>query len=354
LVVSIIISAPFRGIYHMSGRWVLRIFFLCAIFCVIIGAYEYYTPQQSKSFGTKTKYLIVRRGDNVFDISFKLDQIGAINSRMEFIIFAKLPWHSKRLKAGRYAIEPGYSMANIFGLMVKGTSVPFVVTIPEGLTISQTAELLSSQLEFSPEDFLTACSDRQLLDSLNIDGDDLEGYLFPNTYDFFYDESAPSVARKMAKKFFDELPPNFEQEGQNLGLDFNEAVTMASLIEKEAMQDKERPIISAVYNSRLRKRMLLQCDPTVIYALGGENRPLYYSDLQVESPYNTYKYPGLPPGPICSPGKASLVAAVNPSPDEYLYFVARGDGTHIFSYTNDEHEIAKRKVRRTRLWGVSP
>jgi UPF0755 protein len=100
--------------------------------------------------------------------------------------------------------------------------------------------------------------------------------------------------------------------------------------------------------------MLLQCDPTVIYALGGENRPLYYSDLQVESPYNTYKYPGLPPGPICSPGKASLEAAVNPADVEYLYFVAKGDGTHFFSYTNDEHEIAKRKVRRTKLWGITP
>jgi UPF0755 protein len=354
LVISLIISAPFKGFNKMSGRWVLRILFMCAIFCAIIGAYEYYTPQQAKSFGAKTKYLIVRRGDNVFDISYKLKQMGAITSRFEFVIFSKLPWHAKKLKAGRYAIDPGNSMAKIFGLMIKGASVPFVITIPEGLTISQTAEQLSSQLEFDPTEFLAACSDRLLLDSLDISGDDLEGYLFPNTYDFFYDEPAPVVARKMAHKFFDELPKDFEQKAAKQGLDFDEAVIIASLIEKEAMVDKERPIISAVYNLRLRKRMLLQCDPTVIYALGGENRPLYYSDLQVESPYNTYKYPGLPPGPICSPGKASLEAAVNPADVEYLYFVAKGDGTHFFSYTNDEHEIAKRKVRRTKLWGITP
>lgn len=126
---------------------------------------------------------------------------------------------------------------------------------------------------------------------------------------------------------------------------------MASLIESEAMLDSERPIISAVYHSRLKIRMRLQCDPTVIYALGGINRRLYYKDLEIDSPYNTYKYYGLPPGPICSPGKASLEAAVNPASVDYLYFVAKGDGSHVFSRTNDEHVNAKNRIKRSQLFG---
>jgi UPF0755 protein len=354
LVIVFVISVPYREYRAMSFRWTIKFLFFIGLIALVVGAYLYYTPQQSKDFGAKTKYLIVRHGDNAFDIGYKLQQMGAISSQLNFALFAKLPWHTKKLKAGRFAIEPGYSMARIIGILTRGASVPYVITIPEGLTMKQTAYLLSSQLEFEPPDFIRVCGDRALMDSLGISADNLEGYLYPNTYDFFYDEPAEQVVRKMAKNFYADLPKDFEEKAALLGLDFEEAVILASLIEKEAMLDSERPIISAVYNSRLRKNMLLQCDPTVIYALGGANRQLYYSDLQVESPFNTYKYPGLPPGPICSPGKASLEAAVNPINVTYLYFVAKGDGSHIFSNTNEEHEIAKRRVRRTRLFGLTP
>jgi UPF0755 protein len=150
----------------------------------------------------------------------------------------------------------------------------------------------------------------------------------------------------MAAHFFNSLPDSFEAKARRLGLTFHQAVTLASLIEKEAMLDSERPIISAVYLNRLRRGMKLDCDPTVIYAMGGLDRRLLRGDLDYDSPYNTYLYPGLPPGPIANPGVKSLEAAVEPAPVGYLYFVARGNGSHIFSLTLDDHINAIQRIKR--------
>mgnify|MGYP000139882745 CR=1 FL=1 len=338
----------------MASRWVWKIVVACVLVTLVIGAYLYFIPQQAADFGNRSKYILIRRGEGIYEIAYKLRQMGAISSELNFVVFAKLPWNNKKIKAGRYAIEPGVSLAGIFRLLTSGAAVPYMITIPEGYTIAQIARLLSGQLELEAEEFIRACSDRELLDSLNISGETAEGYLYPDTYDFFYDEKPRAIIRKMVGRFFGSLPKDFEEKAGMAGLDPEEAVILASLIEKEAMIDSERPIISAVFHERLNRNMLLQCDPTVIYALGGNNKPLYYSDLQIDSPYNTYKYPGLPPGPICSPGSASLLAAVNPADVDYLYFVAKGDGSHIFSRTNDEHNIARNKVRKTKLLGIAP
>jgi UPF0755 protein len=354
LIVSFILTIPFRNYRSMSVRFAVRIIFLCLLIGVLTGAYLYYIPHQSPDFGNNIKYLIVHRGDTVYDIGYNLNKMGAISSEFNFIMFSRLLGHSRRLKSGRYAIEPKASMANIFNILTEGESVPFNVTIPEGLTVTQTADLLVRQLSFDKNEFLEVCYDRALLDSLGIPSDDLEGYLFPNTYNFFYDEAPRPVVTKMINHFLASLPDSSEQKAKTLGLSFYEMVIMASLIEREATLDEERPLISAVYHSRLKKRMRLQCDPSVIYALGGLNRPLYYGDLEIDSPYNTYKYYGLPPGPICSPGKASLEAAINPADVDYLYFVAKGDGSHIFSTTNREHINAKNKIKRAKLLDTLP
>lgn len=354
LLISFILTLPFRNYRSAGMRFAVRIIFVCVFIGVLIGAYLYYIPHQSPDFGNKTKYFIVNRGDTVYDIGHKLYRMGAISGEFNFIVFSRLLGHSRKLKSGRYAIEPKTSMADIFRILTEGAAIPFNITIPEGLTVAQTADLLERQLNFDKDEFLRICSDRVLLDSLGITTDDLEGYLFPNTYNFFYDESPQSVVNKMTSYFFTSLPDSFEQKAKRLDLSFYEAVIMASLIEKEAMIDDERPLISAVYYSRLKKRMRLQCDPSVIYALGGLNRPLYYKDLDIDSPYNTYRYYGLTPGPICSPGKASLEAAVNPALVDYLYFVAKGNGSHIFSVTNREHINAKNRVKRAKRLGLFP
>ena len=352
LVISIIVSLPFRKYKSMTLRYAVRIISLCIILAVIFSIYIYYFPQQSPEFGNDTKYILVYRGDTVYDIAYKLKQTGGISSEFNFILFSKLLNYSRKLKAGRYAIEPEASFADIFGVLTTGAAVPYNVTIPEGLTVKKTAKLLSGKLSFTEDDLIKACSDRILLDSLSIPTKDIEGYLFPNTYNFFFDESPQSVVSKMLTQFYANLPDSFEQKAKILGLDPYEAITMASLIESEAMLDSERPTISAVYHRRLKIGMRLQCDPTVIYALDGLERPLYSKDLRIDSPYNTYRYYGLPPGPICSPGKASLKAAVNPADVSYLYFVARGDGSHVFTKSNRDHINAKNRIKRNKKLGI--
>lgn len=349
LLVSLIISLPFRRLKSRAMKFVLRIVIICLILVIVFGMYLYYSPSQTADFGQQSKYIIVKRGDTVYDIAYKLQEIGAISSEFNFLMFSKILGHAPRMKAGRYSIEPGYSLNNIFDILTRGAAVPFNVTILEGLTLKEIAEQLSKNLDVDKDEFLQRCSDRTLLDSLSIPTDNLEGYLFPDTYNFFYDESVESVIDKMIDQFHANLPDSFEAKAKRLGLDFHEAVTMASLIESEAMLDSERPLISAVYHSRLKIRMRLQCDPTVIYALGGLKRALYYNDLKIDSPYNTYRYYGLPPGPISSPGKTSLEAAVNPADVDYLYFVAKGDGSHIFSRSNREHINAKNRIKRTQM-----
>lgn len=354
LVVSIFVSLPFRKYRSITLRYFVRIISICLLVCILIGCYLYYIPHQAPDFGDKAKYMIINRGETVYDISYKLQKIGAISSEFNFVLFSKILGHSRNLKTGRYAIEPNVSFADIFKIFTSGAAIPYNVTIHEGLTVDETAELLSHKLLFDKDEFIEVCKNRTLLDSLSIPTDDLEGYLFPDTYNFFYDESPRQVVNKMLNHFFDSMPDSFEAKAKRLGLDKYEAIIMASLIESEAMIDSERPTISAVYHKRLKIGMRLQCDPTVIYALGGLSRPLYRRDLKINSPYNTYKFYGMPPGPICSPGKSSLNAAVNPADGDYLYFVARGDGSHAFTKSNRDHINAKNRIKRAKRLGLNP
>jgi len=172
--------------------------------------------------------------------------------------------------------------------------------------------------------------------------------LAPSTYNFFYEDNPTAAVNKMLDHFFESLPDSFEIKATGLGLTFYEAIILASLIEEEAMVNDERPIIASVYLNRLRKRWRLECDPTVIYAMGGLDRPLYKKDLKYDSPYNTYLNFGLPPGPISNPGAKSLYAAVNPSDDSYMFFVAKGDGSHKFTRNINDHINAVNKARRNR------
>jgi len=352
LLLSYIVSIPFRNYKSKLMKYIFRIAFICLLLLTTVGFYLYLAPNQNESFGEESKFMIIQRGETVSEISFKLKRLGAISSEFNFIVFSKIFDHSRKLKAGRYSIEPDYSLRDIFNILTSGASAPFNVTILEGLTIKEIGDNLSRTLSFSADEFTKNAEDRTLIDSLDINQDNLEGYLFPETYNFFYDETPRSVITKMINQFYSNLPDSFEARAKMLGLDFNEAVIIASLIESEAMLDSERPIISAVYHKRLKIGMRLQCDPTVIYALGGLDRPLYKRDLQCDSPYNTYKYYGLPPGPICSPRSASLEAAINPAKVDFLYFVAKGDGSHIFSRTNRDHINAKNKIKRDKRKGL--
>ncbi len=312
---------------------------------LIVFAYSYYIPHPRSDFKNETRYIIVRKGESLSRIAAHLEEIGAISSKFNFVLFGKLLGKSRSMKSGRYAIKPSYSMAKIMGMIAGGEATPFNITIPEGYTLAEMARLLQDSIGLDVDEFKRAVSDPLVMDTLGIEGDNLEGYLAPSTYNFFYEQDAPSVVAKMLDNFYGILPDSFELKANRLGLTFHEAVTLASMIEEEAMIDSERPVISAVFLNRLKKGMRLECDPTVIYALGGLDRPLLRKDLKYDSPYNTYMYYGLPPAPISNPGAKSLEAAVNPSDDNYLYFVAKGDGSHVFSFTLRDHINAKNHYR---------
>jgi UPF0755 protein len=316
-----------------------------AVFGIFI--YLYNIPHSTSNFKNETKYLFVKKGDNVGNIARNLQQLGAISSVSRFEFFAKFLRKGKYIKVGRYAITSESSIAGILGMMTRGESTPYDITIPEGYTLAQVANVLESDVDIDPKEFNDAVCNRKYLDSLKITASSLEGYLSPSTYNVYFAENPHRIVSRMTMHFFESLPDSFEAKASRLGLTFHQAVTLASLIEKEARLDSERKLIAAVYLNRLRKGMRLDCDPTVIYALGGLNRPLVRADLEIESPYNTYRRIGLPPGPIANPGVKSLDAAVNPATVGYLYFVARGDGSHAFSFTLDDHINATYNIKHS-------
>jgi UPF0755 protein len=312
----------------------------------VVFSYFYLLPHQKPGFGSEAKYLMIKKGESVNQIAANLEAMGAVSSKADFIFFTKLLRKSALLKVGRYSIKPGRSIRDIIGMIERGESTPFNVTIPEGFSLGQISNLLETTLEIDMPQFRDAVTDRRYLDSLKIDGNDLEGYLAPSTYNLYYDESPRRVVAKMVSHFFQSLPDSFQVKARRLGLTVHQAVTLASMVEKEARLDSERPIIAAVYLNRLRKGWRLECDPTVIYALGGLSRPLTRGDLDIDSPYNTYRIYGLPPGPIANPGVKALEAVINPAPVGFLYFVARGDGSHVFSFTLDDHNTAVARAKR--------
>jgi UPF0755 protein len=225
------------------------------------------------------------------------------------------------------------------------------VTFPEGLTIREMGAIFERSGLGTASHFRAAAADGSLAASFDPAAPTLEGYLFPSTYSLSRRAGAPGAVRAMVAQFERVFGADLRAEAAARQLSVREAVTLASLIEKETAQDAERPIVSAVYHNRLRSGMPLQCDPTVIYALmdaGTWNGNLTRANMQIDSPYNTYRYAGLPPGPIASPGRASLEAAVRPADVGYLYFVSRNDGTHVFASTLSEHNrnVAEWQRRR--------
>jgi UPF0755 protein len=314
--------------------------------------YSYHIPHPRSDFSSdETRFLIVKRGETLSDIAAHLQDLGTISSKTNFILFGRLLGKGSKMKSGRYAIRPSDSIADIIRMIARGEAAPYNITIPEGFTLAETGRLLENAIGLDLEEFKRIVKNTAFLDSLGVESENLEGYLAPSTYNFFYEDDASAVVRKMTENFIATLPDSFEIKANQLGLTFQEAVTLASLVEEEAMIDAERPLIASVFLNRLRKRMRLECDPTVIYAMGGLDRPLNRKDLKFKSPYNTYRVFGLPPGPISNPGVKSLEAAVNPADESYLFFVARGDGSHIFSYNLHDHINATNRIKRNRRTG---
>jgi UPF0755 protein len=260
------------------------------------------------------------------------------------------------IQAGEYRFRGPLTTAQVLGKLVRGDVVNHRVTLIEGMTLEETADKLAAAQLGRREAFLDLMRSPELIADLDPGAQDLEGYLFPETYSFALHTDEKTVVASLIKTFRARYTLHVKPLlDRRPGRSLRQAVTLASIVEKEARVAAERPLIAGVYSNRLTRRIGLGADPTVIYALkrlGRWDGNIRKGDLQVDSPYNTYRYAGLPPGPICSPGLASLIAAADPADIPYLYFVSRNDGTHVFASTLEEHnrnvEIWQRRYWRER------
>jgi UPF0755 protein len=282
----------------------------------------------------------IPQGAGSVDIARRLIDAGVL--RDEWSFRAALWWtgNARNLKAGEYRFDRPISAVDVVSKLARGEVYGRRVTFPEGLTIADMAKIYESHQLGQASDFATAARDVSLIADVDPGATDLEGYLFPETYTLPRGIPAPRLVRIMVDRFKMIVTPGMRQRASDQGLTIRQVVTLASLVEKETAKADERPLVAAVYRNRMRLGMGLQADPTVVYALqkaGRYDGNIRRQDLAFDSPYNTYRYPGLPPGPIASPGKASLEAALAPADVKYVYFVSRNDGTHVFATTLDEH-----------------
>lgn len=291
--------------------------------------------------------VVVHRGETMGQVASRLDTLGLLRSRRLFVYWAKRRKIDRQLKPGRYEFTGSIAMADLLASLRAGPP-PARVTIPEGWTLDKIGPRLSRELGIDSAEFVSRTRDPLLLHQWGVPSDRLEGYLLPETYEFYWGAAAMEVIERLVQKNEALFTDSLRQRMKERNLSRHAILTLASMIEAETADSSERPRIAGVFYNRLRLGMPMQCDPTVVYAIGGlpEGRPLLTGDLEYDSPYNTYKYPGLPPGPICNPGRAAILAALFPDSTGDLYFVADGMGRHIFSKTLEEHNQARQRARR--------
>ncbi|MGQ0639576.1 MAG: endolytic transglycosylase MltG [Gemmatimonadaceae bacterium] len=275
-----------------------------------------------------------------------LRRVQLISSARLFRMYARLSRKDRALKPGTYVLARNMSWGELIDALTEGRGLVHTFTIPEGYSIVDMAPTIATATELPAESILVAARDSVLRQTVGAVGPTLEGYLFPDTYTFPSGTTARDIVQLLVRRFEDVWKPEWNAQLAALGLTRHEVVTLASIVEKEARKAEERPVIAAVYLNRLRRGMRLQADPTVQYALGKHVDRVLFRHLEIDSRYNTYRYPGLPPGPIASPGAASLQASVYPANVPFLYFVAHPDGHHEFRTTFAEHAAAIRAVRR--------
>lgn len=289
--------------------------------------------------------VIIPRGASFGQAADSLARTGIIGSRRLFRLYGRIIGGDRNIKPGTYLLKHGTPWSDIVSALNGGHGLVNTITIPEGYTVSQIVPLLARTLSVPADSVHAAMRDTAMLARLDIPNPTLEGYVFPDTYAFPVGTTARQAVHEMVYAFERRWKPEWDSSAVGLNINRNDLVTMASIVEREARLPEERPVIAAVYYNRLRRGMLLQADPTVQYALGHHVGRVLYKDLAIESPYNTYIHKGLPPGPVASPGVASLAAAAHPANVPYLYFVASADGHHEFRNTLEEHTSAIRQVR---------
>ncbi len=293
-----------------------------------------------KAYDGDEQFVDIPQGTSPSGIGRRLVDAGVVRDTWIFRYELARTRTGRRLQAGEYRFDRPMTVKEVVAAIARGDVYLRPITFREGLTIKQMAELFETKGFGTAADFVAAAADASLIHDVDPAARDLEGYLFPDTYSLPRHTTAAQLVARMAGAFQKVFTPELRARAEARGLSPRELVTLASIVEKETGKADERPLVAAVYANRLKIGMGLQCDPTVIYALeraGRYNGNLTRDDLHLDSPYNTYRYAGLPPGPIANPGRASLEAAASPADVPYLYFVSRNDGSHAFASSLDEH-----------------
>jgi UPF0755 protein len=318
--------------------WLLALLLLAAG----AGAAVIYTRVNNpyRGYEATEQFVEIPQGAGSRAIGERLISAGVIRDLPTYRAALWMSGNGRRLQAGEYRFDRAMTPFEVLGKIARGEVYVITITFPEGLSIAEMAKIFESHGNGTASAFMQAAKDTSAIRDMDPAAKDLEGYLFPETYALPRKTDAAKLVGIMVKRFEHVFTPELRQAAAARQLSVRQAVTLASIVEKESARADERPVVAAVYHNRLRIGMALQCDPTVIYALqraGTYTGNLRRDDLTFDSPYNTYRYPGLPPGPIASPGRGSLEAAVNPAAADFLYFVSRNDGSHEFARTLDEH-----------------
>ncbi len=320
---------------------------------VLLGWF-YYLASSPVNEDTRNIVVKIEPGMTLKQVSVLLKNKNLIQNSAVFRAIAFLQKKQNQIMVGEYEISSSMVPMDILRRVTSGKTVLHPITIPEGYRITEIANLLANNGLVDKEEFIRLTQDEEVIKFWDIPGDSLEGYLFPETYHFGKNTGTRKIIDTMMKTFQDQVSPlNLDKRAKELNFTPHKVITLASIIEKETGKAEERPLISSVFHNRLKKNMRLQTDPTVIYAIKNFDGNIRKKDLSLDSPYNTYKYKGLPPGPIASPGLKAILAVLEPDNSDYLYFVSRQDGSHQFSTTLDAHNNAVRKyqlkkVRRNR------
>jgi UPF0755 protein len=325
-------------------RILLRVVLVVVVLALGVAVAGYFgftrVHESYKGYGADAQFVDIPPGAGPLSIGERLVAAGVVRDPLTFRGAVWLSGRARELKAGEYRFDRPMTAMEVVDKIARGDVYRRLVTFREGLTIREMARVYEEAELGQAADFEKAAQDAAPIRDLDAAATDLEGYLFPDTYSLRRETPATVLVAQMTASFKKVFSEELRQAARTQGMSVREVVTLASLVEKETAVPDERRIVAAVYLNRRKMGMPMQADPTVIYAMqraGNYNGNIRREDLAMDSPYNTYRYPGLPPGPIAAPGKAALEAAVHPAEVDYLYFVSRNDGSHVFARTLEEH-----------------
>ena len=315
------------------------------VLAILGGGAAYYFFLMTGPVLESPRMVEIKSGERLRSIAASLERNGIVRSALALNLYARASGAANRVQPGDYRFVGGETIGQVLGHLVRGESIVITVTIPEGSTVRQIGQRLEQARLVCDWQFVLAARASPLTAKLGLTAPGVEGYLFPATYRFAPTASAEDILAALLQRFFAQITPQVEERSFQMGLSMKELITLASIIEKEAKVPAERPLIAGVFYNRLRLHMPLQSDPTAQYSVNGITGSAAQA-VHTASAFNTYNFAGLPPGPIANPGWDSIHAALYPTPTDYLYFVARNDGSHVFSRTLKEHDRAIASIRK--------